>query len=52
MITTITVDGSKLEQVNQIKYLGCLINNDVNSEPEIKSRIEQARAAVRRIRQV
>jgi len=37
--------GIRIEQVNQFKYLGSIINNDGRSKKEIKSRIGQAKKA-------
>lgn len=48
----VTVRGVRLEQVRQIKYLGCLINNDGDNHTEIRSRIECARAAFNKMRKV
>uniref|UniRef100_A0A914WK67 Reverse transcriptase domain-containing protein n=1 Tax=Plectus sambesii TaxID=2011161 RepID=A0A914WK67_9BILA len=44
--TTIKLGNEKLEQVHRYKYLGGLIDDQLNHEVEIKSRIEQARQAI------
>lgn len=41
----IQVDGLKLEYTNKIKYLRYTLKDDWNQSLEIRSRIEQARAA-------
>ena len=41
----IVIDGIKLEQVDQFRYLGSLITSDGRCEQEIKTRIGMAKAA-------
>ena len=41
----IKLNNEKLEQVQNFKYLGVIINEQLNHELEIRSRIEQARNA-------
>ena len=49
--TEIKVNGQKLETVTSFKYLGLVIT-DESSKPEILSRIEQATAALTRLKPV
>lgn len=48
----IHVYNQPIEQVTQFKYLGCWITNDLNPEVEIRARIEMARAAFLRMKQL
>lgn len=50
--TSIYVNSTKLEQVDQIVYLGYQLNCKADSQGEVRSRIEQARAAFRRMNKV
>lgn len=52
MIANVTVDGTRLEQVNRIRYLGCVINGNGDRQVEIKSRIERACAAFKSVEKV
>ena len=49
--TEIKVNGQKLETVTSFKYLGLVIT-DESSKPEILSRIEQATAALAKLKPV
>ena len=51
MNAEIKVNGQKLETVTSFKYLGSVIT-DEGSKPEIFSRIEQATAALTRLKLV
>ena len=46
----ITINGKTLEQVNQFRYLGCLIDCKLDPEIEIKARIAQAKSCFERLR--
>ncbi|XP_072933758.1 uncharacterized protein [Epargyreus clarus] len=50
--TRITVSGQNLERVQKYKYLGTWLNEDWNSDLEIKTRIEIARSAFNTMRKV
>lgn len=50
--TNIMIEGKRLEQVEKYKYLGCIINEKWDHSTEIKSRIEQARAAFLKMRKL
>ena len=39
------LDGEALERVTKFKYLGCWINEELNPDMEVRSRIEQSRSA-------
>ena len=48
----IRVGDIKFKQVNNIRYLGCQINNNADSHSEISCRIEQARSAFKKLNRV
>lgn len=50
--TSITVSGQNLERVRKYKYLGTWLNEEWNSDLEIKTRIEIARSAFNTMRKV
>lgn len=52
IVTNITVRGKVLQQVDQMRYLGSIITSDADSQSEIRPRIEQARAAFKKMSKV
>lgn len=48
----ISINGEILNNVYQFKYLGCIINAKLDTETEIKARIEQARGNFIRMRNI
>lgn len=46
----ISIDGSKIEHLSSFKYLDMILDRDYTSEKEIRSRIEQARSAFTKMR--
>ena len=49
---TLQVGGRNIERVSQFKYLGTLVNEKWNSDLEVKSRVEQARQAFLKYKQL
>ena len=47
---TITIDGTRLKNIDSFKYLGSIISNDAYLDKEIASRISKASQALGRTR--
>lgn len=46
----VTIGSTRLEQVEQFKYLGCLLNGNGSNRTEIMSRNEQTRTIFKKIK--
>lgn len=46
--TNLTIEGKRIEEVKQFRYLGCLISSDCKCEKEIRTRIAMAKETFRK----